>query len=162
MIILLKKTLKRIRSRFLRLPLHHIDTSVILEPETTKTGRDCKRYLNKVGYKYRAKFSLPMLGELFYDILELEDPNDRYTALDFINSLVDAKQIEFSSVPKTERISQRIREVDEQIDPLDRLIFACAIADKAKNFVTLDSKFLKNKKLETEFKIKISHPKDLL
>ena len=52
---MLRKTAQRLERRLFSLPLHHIDTSVFLEPENTENGRYCKRYLQKVGYKYKGK-----------------------------------------------------------------------------------------------------------
>ncbi|MBI4170463.1 MAG: hypothetical protein HY514_02125 [Candidatus Aenigmarchaeota archaeon] len=46
------------------LPLHHIDTSVLLEPHTTENGRWCKKYLQRIGSKYRGVVSAPVLSEL--------------------------------------------------------------------------------------------------
>lgn len=45
------------------LPLHHIDTSIILEPEITEDGRHCTKYLQRVGYNYRGVLSTPVLSE---------------------------------------------------------------------------------------------------
>ena len=58
------------------LPLHHIDTSVILENPKTINGRFCTKYLQRVGYKYRGVLSLPVLGELFLRIILLKNDSD--------------------------------------------------------------------------------------
>ena len=58
-----KKTFEKLLRRFLGLPPHHIDTSILLEPEKTEDGRDCRKYLQKVGYDYRGKLSLPVFAK---------------------------------------------------------------------------------------------------
>jgi len=44
---------------------------------------------------------------------------------------------------------------------MDSLNLATAIADDASVFVTMDATLLGNKKLESEFGIKIKHPSEL-
>jgi len=157
-----KRPAKQKLKKFQRLPTHHIDTSVILEPEKTDDGRYCKKYLNLVGYKYRGFLSFPVLGELMYKILKLDDTGKRYDALDLIYSLIKTKKIRFRSITGTEKIVQKIKEIDESITPMDRQILACAIVHKVKTLVTLDKRLISNKNIEKEFKIQIKHPKELI
>ena len=58
---MLRKTKEKLERRLVTLPLHHIDTSVVIEPENTPDGRFCRRYLQKVSYNYRGVFSAPVL-----------------------------------------------------------------------------------------------------
>lgn len=81
------KTLEKILKRFQRLPLHHIDASIFLEPEKTENGRDCRRYLQKVGYNYRGKISFPALSELFVTILRLPKYDDKHDLFESIKHL---------------------------------------------------------------------------
>lgn len=47
------KTMRKILRRFQRLPLHHIDTNILVESgKETKFGNIFAAYLNRVGYKY--------------------------------------------------------------------------------------------------------------
>lgn len=157
-----RKLKKRLEKRLKKLPLHHIDTSIILEPRTTKSGFYCKKYFNLVGYKYRGVFSLPVLGEVLYKILKIKELGKRYDALDLIFTLVRNKNIDFYSVKGTEEIIEKIKEIDPSITPTDRLILACAIAHKAKVLVTIDTRLIKNKLIEDRFKIRVEHPKSLV
>ena len=73
-----EKTLFKLEKRFLALPLHHIDTDVILEPESTEAGRYCTRYVKRIGVMYRGKLAIPVLGELLlYIIQELKDKKEQ-------------------------------------------------------------------------------------
>ena len=64
------KTEKKLIKRELLKPLHHIDTSIIIESaKNTKLGNICKKYLNLIGYKYRGCFSLPVVGEYFMKVI---------------------------------------------------------------------------------------------
>ena len=69
------------------MPLHHIDTSVLIEPEKTEDGRYCRKYLQKVGYNYRGKFSSPVFSELFMRLLAIENYDDRDAFLMLVDHL---------------------------------------------------------------------------
>ncbi|MBU5537240.1 MAG: PIN domain-containing protein [Candidatus Aenigmatarchaeota archaeon] len=148
-------------SKFLTLPVHHIDTSIILEKETTENGRYCKKYINIVGTKYRGIISLPVLSELFLSILRLENFSEQWDVLDLIKSILKEKKIAVYSPSNTFDIEARIANLDKRIQPLDRLILACASENNAL-LVTLDSNLLNNDKLENLLNIKIKHPKELI
>jgi hypothetical protein len=60
------KTLEKLRKRFEKLPLHHIDSCVLLEAlKETKLGNVCGDYLNRVRYKYGGSLSSSVLGDSF-------------------------------------------------------------------------------------------------
>ncbi len=153
------KTLERIRRRFERLPLHHIDTSIILEDPKSDDGRYCERYLHLVGYKYRGVFSLPMLGELFLKIMSLGNEDDKSVALEFTKTIIQNKRIKFYTPKNIEDIITRLE--DKRLEHTDKSIFACAVEDAALTLVTLDRKLIGNSRLEA-FGIKIKHPKELV
>jgi len=85
---MLDKTRDKILKRLMRLPNTHVDTSIILEPENTDDGRDCRKFIQKLGYNYRGKFSIPMLGELMIKVLSSEDYSERVDWVEKINSIV--------------------------------------------------------------------------
>ncbi|MBI4896361.1 MAG: hypothetical protein HY832_02330 [Candidatus Aenigmarchaeota archaeon] len=157
-----QKTLKKIVRKFEVLPLHHIDTSIMLEPEKTESGRQCQKYLQRVGYNYRGRLSFPALSELFVSILRIENSDNRYTVFDLIAQIVHSRKIEFYAQKDTSGIIETIRTIDPRLTPLDREIVACAVEDQALVLATLDSELIHNQKIEQEFKIKIVHPKELL
>ena len=156
------KTLEKFRRRFEKLPLHHIDTSVILEPPNTEDGRYCKRYLQRVGYNYKGKISFPSLSEIIISILSLDNYNDRQDTMETIFQLVKTRDIEFYAPKNIAKILLRIIELDKRIEPTDMEIVSCTIEDKADMLITLDKKLIGNQKLEKEFNIKISHPMNLV
>ncbi|MBI4162304.1 MAG: hypothetical protein HY513_01365 [Candidatus Aenigmarchaeota archaeon] len=78
------KTMSKIIRRLTKLPLLHLDTSILLESERTEDGYYCKKLLNVVGTKHRGKISLIALGELFLYILGLDNYSDRHDALELI------------------------------------------------------------------------------
>lgn len=143
-------------------PLHHIDTSVFLESEKTIDGRFCRKYMQKVGYNYYGKFSLPTLGEMMISILLVKDYSKRYTLLDLITALKTARKIDIYTPIEIGDIHRKIREIDTRLNPTDIDIVACAIEDGAKNLVTLDKDLIGNRTIESEFRLRISHPRDLL
>jgi len=159
---MLKKTKERLKRKFEVLTLHHIDTSVILEPESTENGKYCAKYLQLVGYKYRGILSFPVLSELFVTILKQLESRDRYDLLDLIDKTIKIRKMEFYSPDNVSELLQRIKTIDNRIDSLDREIVACAKENNAQILVTLDKNLINNKILERELGIKIRHPKDLL
>lgn len=143
--------------------VHHIDSSVILEPENTKNGICCTRYLHLVGYKYKGKFSIPMMGELIlYIIKKIGDTIKRYDTLDTILKIFHQRKIEFFTVGGSEEVFLKSRELPSHIDPMDRLLLACASKDNA-IFVTLDKKLLRTRSyIKENFSIEIKHPREFL
>jgi len=156
-----KKIKERLERRFLILPLHQIDTDIILEPENTENGRYCKRYLNKVGYRYRGFLSFPVLSELFLKILKLETFDEKWDTLHLVDSLIKEKKILFYSQKDIREIETKIIEIDKRIQPLDREITACATEQRA-TLVTIDSDLYENYKLQEKLDIQIKHPKELI
>jgi len=144
------------------LPLHHIDTSIILEPNDSEYGRYCRKYLQRVGYNYRGILSFPVLSELFSIILRIEDYTNMHDSLDMVKELINVRKIGFYSPKNTDKIIRIIKEIDTRIDPIDREVLASAIEHQAVNLVTLDEKLINSTILEKKFRIRISHPKDLL
>lgn len=157
-----KKTLLKLQRRLEKLPLHHIDTSIILEPEKTENGRYCRKYLQKVGYNFRGKISFSVLGEILLNIMSLENYTEQHTALDLFQRLIKVRKIGLYVQKRTEDIVKRIREIDARIDPIDAEILACTIEDEAQVLITLGTKLIHNEKLEKEFGIRIRHPNELL
>lgn len=141
---------------------HHIDTSIIVESEKTNDGKICQKYLNKECDYIQGVVSLPTLGELFLIVLRMENEK-MHTFQETIIHIVRFHKIAFYSPTKNiTKIQERITQLDHRIDSIDREIIACAIEDKADCLVTLDKKLIDNKKIQSEFKIRIRHPKDLL
>lgn len=152
----------RQRRRLEMTPLHHIDTSVILEPEKTENGRFCRRHLHRVGYKYRGNISFPVLSELFLVLVRIKDYRDKHGLFDFIDGTIATRKIGFHSPKSISGIVERIEELDSRITPVDREIVACAVEENASTLITLDKNLIHNGKIEEEFRIKIMHPKELL
>src|SRR3989344_1004441 len=157
-----KKVKEKLERKFIILPLHHIDTSIILEPEKTQNGRFCKKYLQILGYNYRGRLSLPVMGELFIKINSLEDIQDRQLAFEIITDLIKARKIDFYVPESIGDLIQKIMNLDTRIKPTDAEILACSIEDNAKTLVTLDQVLINNKIIEQNFKIRINHPKELV
>lgn len=147
--------------KFLALPLHHIDTSVILEKETTEIGRYCKKYLNIVGTKYRGMISFPVLSELFLDVLRLETFNEKWDTLHLITSLIKEKKITICPPTNIFETERRIAEIDERIEPTDRQIASYAFKNNA-ILITLDMNLFENQGLKNQLGIEINHPKDCI
>lgn len=143
--------------------IHHIDTSVILEPNDTEDGHHCYKYRNLIGYKYLGKISLISLGELFDFVLRLKTYRQRLDSLDFIFDFIARGNVEVGiSRQGADSTSNEIGNINYLISPADRMILATAIVDKADVLVTIDSKLVHNTFLERKFGIRILHPVDLL
>lgn len=143
-------------------PIHHIDTSIILESEKTIDGRFCRRYLLKLPHNYQGVFSSPVLSELFIRVFSLKDSESRHAFLDILSNLKENGKIEIYMPQNIGRLLIRIKEIDSRLDPADIEIVACAIENNAMNLVTLDRNLTGNKAIEREFGLKILHPKELL
>ncbi len=143
------------------LPVHHIDTSIILEPRRTEDGSYCTKYLQKVGYNYKGILSMPVLSELFLLVLRIENYEERHNFLDAIGHTIKVRDMKLYSPKNIGEITASIRKSDTRIDELDAHIIACSIEDSAW-LITLDRKLIGNSSLEKKFGIKILHPKDLL
>lgn len=144
------------------LPKHHIDTSIIIEPERTANGRYCRKYIQRLDYNYRGTLSSPVLSELMISMLKLRDTQKRHAFLDVLENLVQTRKVEFYVPVDIHEISIQIKEADDRIDPTDVDIIACAVENRASNLVTLDKKLIGNKSVERRFNLRIVHPKDLL
>lgn len=145
-----------------KLPKHHIDTSVIIEPENTEDGRFCKRYLQKINYNYAGVLSFPVLSELFLIIQSFDNFSNRYDLLENLLTLIKVRKIEFYAPKDIGTLLNIIKKTENRISYIDVEILACASEDKAKVLVTLDKNMINNKNLEKMLGTKILHPKDLL
>ena len=155
------KVRKSIR-KFLALHLHHIDSSIIIEPEKTIDGKICRKYLQKIGYNYRGKFSSPVLSELFMRLLSIESYEDRDSFLRIIDHLVKKRKVDYYTPIRIGKLSEDIKEIDSRLEPHDIQIVACAIEDDAKNLITLDQKLIHNQSIEERYNLRISHPKEFI
>ena len=144
------------------LPVHHIDTSIILEPQRTEDGRWCKKYLQRVGNKYLGIVSLPVLSELELAVFGVESYEERHELLDLIYQLIRERKIGFYSPKDIGKLDVLIREKESRIDPVDRLIVASAIEHEADFLVSIDRKLVDNRTIKEEFELKIVHPKSLI
>ncbi len=147
--------------KFLSLPLQHIDTSILIEPEKTEDGRYCMKYLQLVGYKYRCVLSFPVLSEIFVKLIDLEDDEDRLGVVRFIAHLRKYKKVAFYS-PKKVSIVEELNSLDHRLEPIDASIVAAAIEHKVVNLVTLDRRLIHHKSIEEKFGLRISHPKEFV
>ncbi len=159
-----RKTDERLEREFLALPLHHIDTDVIIESiKGTKLGEICSDYLNRVGYKYRGTISLSVLGEfLLVTLRDEETIEDKELNIRSLNTLIKKRKIQFlSALKSTYQTTVKIMELDTRIEPTDALNYALAVQENANNFVSLDEKMICNTTLENVFGVKIKHPSQL-
>lgn len=118
--------------------------------------------MKRLDKMHRGKLSIPVLGELLLYILkELKDKKEQYILLDLILGLVKEREIKIVSVENVEETIMKIKVIDSRIEPMDRLNLACAAADGADTFVTMDKNLVNNEKLEKELNIKIIHPKEV-
>ncbi len=145
------KTFQKILRRFEKLPLHFIDTSVLVEAlKDTKAGKQCSEYLNRIGYNYRGALCLTVIGEFFLIIFrDVQDQTAKDLAFEFLDRLVKRNKIKFSSL-KYENFNtvDRIKELDRSIEDMDAVHLANCIEDKNAMFVTLDGNMVENKTLE--------------
>ncbi len=162
MMLMEKKTEERLRRKLLALPLHHIDTNILLEPGNTENGKFCQKYLQKVGYNFRSKVSLPVLGELILKIINLNSATERYVALDAISGWIFNQKIDFYVPRNIGEGTSKVKILDSRVKETDAQIYACSVEDNAITLVTLDEDLVSNKKLENEFGVRILHPKELV
>lgn len=156
------KTLEKIIRRFQRLPLHGIDTSIILEAfdEKSEFRESCKDYLNKIGYNFRGVLPISAVGELFTIIeTDMDDKTEKEAFFQFFDSLVKKRKMSFAAPKKTTfQITEKVKEMENRIGATDALNLSIAIDEGVNVFVTLDADMLHNKQLEKEFGIQIRAP----
>src|SRR3989338_6533260 len=104
------KTIEKLRQRFERLPVHHINTDVILEPHDTDNGRACARYLQLVGYNYRGRLSFPVLSEIFLKFLLVSMREKREIIVEIMDNLRKKRKIDYYSPRKIGRLMEEIYE----------------------------------------------------
>ncbi len=146
------------------MPLHFIDTGILLETlKDTELSNICSGYLNKVGYKYRGILCLSVLGEFFLvTFRDVKEQEIRGIGFEFLDRFVRRKKAGLSALKyESFRIVDRIKELDSRVEDTDAIHLANCIQDGGSTFVTFDEKLVDNVKLESEFKIRIIHPKDL-
>jgi hypothetical protein len=145
------------------LPLHHIDSDVIMEEPDSELGRQCGRYLDKCGIKFKAKISIPTLGEMCLKALSLE--SDKMNAFfEYLQSRLTASKVGIFNLDNPEAIIDKLKSVsdfDSRIKNTDKLILACALADgdSPKHLVTFDGNML-GFQMEG-CNLEVTHPKDL-
>ena len=161
---MLRKTYKKLQRRFERLPLHHIDTDILIEAlKETKLGNQCSDYLNRIGYKYRGVLSLSIIGEFFLvTFRDVKEQSIRDSGFEFIDRFIRRKKVGFSSLKyENFRIIDKIKEIDSRIEDTDAVHLANCIQDKGDIFVTFDEKLVENSRLGKEFNMKLIHPESL-
>lgn len=156
------KIVEKLRRRFERLPLHHIDTSVILGSKDAEEERIRKRYIQKLGYNYNGKLSFPALGELFVKFLSLESVEEKDIFTQFMDHLKYKRRIEFYSPKRIGKLMEEIYELDKRLEPTDIQIIACAIEDKAVSLVTLDTSLINHISIKEKYGLYIEHPENFI
>ncbi len=158
------KTLEKILRRFERLPLHFIDTNVIMESlKETKLGNQCASYLGRVGYNYRGVLTISVIGEFFMlSFRDIEEFEKRDLGFRFIDKFVKRNKVRFSTLKyESFEIVDKIKEMDSRIEDTDAIHLANCIQDRGNVFVTFDQKLVGNLALEKEFGVRIIHPERL-
>ncbi len=159
-----KKTEEKLKKRWKRLPLHFIDTSVILEVLLEgEYEYDCKSFLNQVGYKYRGLLSVLVLGEITKGIFKIQDSVGREMARNFVDGFIIKHKVDVASLSyETLPVVLRIKELNSYIKPMDALHVSCAVESGAGTFVTLDKELIRTKReIENEYEIRIKEPSEL-
>jgi|SRR3989344_1926408 len=159
---MLRKTRIKLQRRFVILPLHHIDTSVILGSENAEEENIRKKYIQKLGYNYRGVASFPVLSELFVKFLLLRAMEERDVFTQFMDHLRDRRKIEFYSPRRIGKLTEEIYDLDKRLEPTDIQIIACTIENKADVLVTLDKNLIDHKIIKEKYGLKIAHPKDFI
>lgn|SRR3972149_4692265 len=156
------RTKKRLEKRWLSLPLHHIDTSVIVEAffEDSKFYHECKGYLNSIGYKFRGSLSLSVVGELFLVIeRDIKEEFLRELFFEFFDKLIQIRKVSITS-PRVDsyKTAIKLKEWDYLIEDVDSLHVATAATSRAQFFATLDEKLVSNKRIESSVGLKMIRP----
>ena len=155
---------EKLKQRFFHLPLHYIDSCIILKDPDTEDGIYCKKYLNKVPNYCRVAISNPALGEILTHLLFIKDFENRLQFLRLVHEYIIGKKFHIRTDQNIDEITEKIRETFPEIDPNDRFILAYVVEDKrTRILVTTDKILIKcGGGLKKEFGIIIKHPKDLI
>ncbi|MBI4014540.1 MAG: type II toxin-antitoxin system VapC family toxin [Candidatus Aenigmarchaeota archaeon] len=137
----------------------HIDANVFLETITDDSEfvAQCTRILGKFTSSnpiYIGVFSTPSLGEITQNII-FKLGGARAMAFEFLYKLCKDRGVKiFTPTLKTYEIIEELRLLNGYLKSMDTLILACAIADRARIFVTLDTDFIGNERFIAEVKEK--------
>ena len=129
------------------LPLHHIDTSIFLEPPSTEVGRICQRYIQRLGYNYHGQTPSPVLGELMLAVIQMQGYDERQDLVEWLVDAFRSRNVEFYVPLHIGARIEEIRKFDKRLQPTDVQIVACAIEAKAV-LVTIDLDLLQANKLQ--------------
>jgi len=145
-------------------PIHYVDTAVFLETLTkpqTDVGRDCDRYLKRLGKIYVWTVSEPVFSEFYLFILQKRGKADSDNIHDFFWFIFNEKKPIIIPPEKGYIKVDYIQSLDSRLSFMDCLHLASA-TDNSQVFVTIDEKILGNSFLEKRLGLKILHPSDLL
>ncbi len=146
-------------------PTHYVDTSVFIEALTSSRedqGRECSRYLARLGRIYRWVIGLPVLAEfLVFTLDKKEEIAADELFLFFWRLYQDRNPILVAPSPADQEFAKTIRETDPRLSFLDCLHLATAIG-KSQIFVTIDREIRESQILEKELGIRVRHPSMLL
>ena len=137
------------------LPIHHVDSCILLEDPTTIVGKLCQRYLTRLGKIYHGKLSLTVLGEVMNEISKISNFQQKLDLLDTMNQTMEVRKLEpYSMAFEFNTDESKLK----GLGGADAWILAAAIQDSANTFVTIDPRILRLR----IHGIKIMHPKDVL
>ncbi len=144
-------------------PVHYVDTCIFIEALTspnTEAGRDCARYLKRLGNIYSWSLGTPVLLEFYLFMLHKEKAiSDELH--DFFWTLFQDNQPKLISPETGHDKADYVQGLDSRLEFMDSLHLANAI-ENSHVFVTVDNKLLGSALLEQRLGLKILHPADLL
>ena len=85
----------------------------------------------------------------------------RNVAFGLLADVIDARNIGYFT-PRNLKLAYDVLEVDARLSPTDAAIIACAVEDRVSNLITIDKKLIHNISIEKNFRIRISHPAELV
>lgn len=154
-----RSTLKRLNRKWQNLPVYFVYTSVFLEIVFGQSRlRDCVKFFDNVGFRYRLITSTIVIGETIKSINKLANAEKERWVLWFLG-LIEKAEIELLTISSACLTNVTIiRNADTYLESSDAIIFSSAITESCKAFITLDSDF--STRLSIEFMILIKKPSE--
>ena len=139
-----------------KLPIYDIDSSIILEVIFNNPRENDSRMLFQLsGYrnKYRLMVSSIVMGEVIYIISKEKDIKFKENCIEALKRIMLYHDVEVYRPSKTtiDKVDE-VLATDTFFKSMDALVFASALENKSKKFVTFDSDFLESKNLREKFK----------
>ncbi len=143
-------------------PVHYVDTCVFIEAltsERTEDGRQCRRYLSRLGKIFQWTLSAPVLYEFYYHALQ--QGKKTYDMLADWFWILHSDKLPRVLQPEQGLTNLGyVQNLDDRLSHMDSLHLAGAVGN-ANVFVTIDRKILESSSMR-QLGFSLAHPSEFV